>query len=102
MGKQRLERGKDVVFRQVGDECILVPIRRTAAAPVAIFSLNAAGAFVWSRLATPRSPGELAAEMAAAFEVGEPEALRDVTEFLDQLSSRGLVVTSAPPEAAAP
>ena len=54
--------------------------------------LNAAGAFIWELLATPRTVADVAAELRHQFDV-EPDAAREATQsFLKELHARGLIV----------
>jgi len=84
-------RSSGVAFRQFGSECLLVPIRTSPTEDLAVYSLNPVGAFLWSALAEPASAEDLSARTAAAFEVSEADARRDVVPFLEQLLSRRLI-----------
>ncbi len=56
--------------------------------------LNPTGRWVWEQLGAPRTLADLAAGLAAEFEIDEPRALADVTAFVRDMTRRGLV---APP-----
>ena len=95
MTADRYRRSEDVAFRQVGDECLLVPIRKSPKQEMAVFALNGVGAFVWEALGEPRSLEELGARVAAEFEVAAADAERDVKDFLSRLLAKGLARVEA-------
>ena len=95
MTADRYRRSEDVAFRQIGDECLLVPIRKSPKAEMAVFSLNGVGAFVWEALGEPRSLEELGAKVSAAFEVTPADAKRDVEAFVSRLLAKGLAQVEA-------
>ena len=87
----RMLRSDGIVVREVAGECLLVP---TAAGEVdldSLFLLNEVGLFIWERLDGHLDLNELAAAVADEFEVAAPDALRDVTAFLEDLRARRLV-----------
>ena len=87
-----LKRRGDVVFRRVGGECLLVPIRRTATSLESIYTLNEVTAFVWEQIDGALSVGALVTLVVAEFEVGEVEAESDLLELLAELLSVGAVI----------
>lgn len=87
----RFVRSSEVAFRQLGDECLLVPIRSTPKDPMSLFRLNRVSALVWRTLDEPRSVAELAAEVARVFAVSEADANRDVAVFVQQLAMKRLI-----------
>ncbi len=91
MARERYHRSEEVAFRQIGDECLLVPIRTNPKQAMAIFSLNAVGAFLWGALGEPRTEEELVERTVAEFEVEGTAADRDVRAFLAQLQAKQLV-----------
>jgi hypothetical protein len=88
---QRWVRSAQVAFRQIGDECLLVPIRTSPDQEMSIFSLNGAGAFIWKALEGPLSRAELVGQMLAQFDVDAATAATDVGGFLGVLKARRLV-----------
>ena len=79
------ERAPDVVFRRVGEECLLVPIRTSPSQGLSIFSLNRLGALLWSQLAAPASLEELVACTVRTCVVDIERAAADVRAFVDHL-----------------
>lgn len=59
--------------------------------------LNGTGAAVWKLLDGKRSVGEVARALAATAAIDEAQALRDVQNFLVQLSAKNLVRRTAEP-----
>ena len=45
--KKKYNRNEDFVFRRIGDETILVPIKNNVGDMGAIYNLNELGAFIW-------------------------------------------------------
>jgi hypothetical protein len=87
----RYRRSEDVAFRQVGEECLLVPIRTSPSQDMSVFALNPVGAFLWVSLEQPRSVDDLSGQLVQEFEVGREQAARDVQAFVERLLSRALV-----------
>ena len=88
-------RAEEVAFRQIADECLLVPVRTDTHGPMAIYSLNTVGAELWKALGEPRTEDELVATAVEAFEVEAEAARGDVRDFLAQLESKQLVTRAA-------
>lgn len=80
-----------MAFRQVGDECLLVPIRTSPDQQMGIFALNRTAAHVWESLEAPATLEELASKVVARFEVEREVARRDVEGLLGALTERRLV-----------
>jgi len=81
----------DVVARAIAGENLLVPVRSGLAAIDSLFTCNAAGAFLFSRLDGRATASALARDLAAAFDVAESVALDDTLIFLSDLRASGLV-----------
>ena len=59
-----------------------------------LFSSNVIGSFIWRELSTPKSLDELCSAIVANFTGADFKTVEaDVTEFVDLLSSKGLVRT---------
>lgn len=77
----------EVEANQVGDRLVLYDKRKGRA-----IVLNPTGAVVWNNLHQPRSLGELAQALLDEYpDLGEDQATRDVTAYLDQLLGEDLV-----------
>ncbi|KKL57578.1 hypothetical protein LCGC14_2234020 [marine sediment metagenome] len=55
------------------------------------FTLNATGAYIWSRVQEPRSTEEIATAVSEEFNIDFNEAMADVQELLSALHESGLV-----------
>lgn len=88
------------VSRDIAGDTIVVPVRGGVGDLNAIFTLNAVGATIWKLIdgATPLE--RLASAVSAEYAVTADDAARDVREFVDLLTSKGLVVP-APEETSA-
>ena len=80
----------DVVARDIAGEHLLVPVRSGVASMDCLFTVDGAGAFVWSCLDGRRDLAEVARLVAEEFEVDAPRALADVTAFAAELVDTGL------------
>jgi hypothetical protein len=74
-----------MVSRVVSGEHILVPLASRGADIDSIFNLNATGTFIWERIDGRKTGAELAALVAADFQVSSDQAVADCGEFLGQL-----------------
>ena len=87
----RYRRSEEVAYRQIGDECLLVPIRTRPDQNMDIFALNSLAAYLWGELAAPRALEELTERVTQSFEVEAAQARRDVDEFLQRLLNTHLI-----------
>lgn len=84
-------RTDEVLRRQVVGQNLLVPLRGEVAHLQQIFSLNETGDYIWERLDGHLNVSALAEAVAAEFETTREAATADVSAFLDDLETRGLV-----------
>ncbi|HVV15932.1 MAG TPA: PqqD family protein [Polyangia bacterium] len=89
-------RSEGFVTRVVGDETVVVPVRAGVANLEAIFTMNPVGTAIWRKIDGVATAEELAHQLCDEFAVDPPEALADVTEFLDLLASKGLLEKREP------
>jgi hypothetical protein len=80
-----------IVSRRIEDEVILVPIRQNVADLESIYTLNEVGAHIWEQMDGQRTTAEILVLTVEEFEVTEEEAQKDLTEFIEQLSSIGAI-----------
>jgi hypothetical protein len=80
--RKRLE---DVVVREVECELLVLDEARSR-----IHKLNTTASLIWTRCDTS-TPSEIAAELAAAYDVGPEQALMDVMNTLMKLKALSLV-----------
>ncbi len=92
-GQQLFTRARSVVSRAVGGETLIVPVRGKVGDLASIYSIKGTGSLVWQLLDAPRALPELVGAVERANGVGQEQAQRDVTQFLDDMVSVGLVQT---------
>jgi hypothetical protein len=84
-------RSRCVVSRVAGAETLVVPVRGKVGSLSSIYSLKGTGSFLWQLLDMPRALPELVGGVQREFGVGQEQAQREVTQFLDDMLSAGLV-----------
>ena len=83
--EKRYEKNPDMVSRLIGDEFILVPIRRNVADLESVFTLGGTGVRIWELIDGRRTVGELLAGMVEEFEIEPEQAEADLVEYLQSL-----------------
>ncbi|HXK59318.1 MAG TPA: PqqD family protein [Acidobacteriota bacterium] len=81
----------EFVFRRVGGEAVLVPIRGGVGELGSIFTLNEVGATIWHLIDPRRDLDDIARSISQEFDVSEEKAREDANEFLTLLESRRLI-----------
>jgi len=84
-------RSQAVVSRRVAGETLIVPVRGKVGDLGSIYSFNETGSLIWQSLETPKGLSELISAVEQEYEVGQEQAGRDVTQFLNDMLSVGLV-----------
>jgi coenzyme PQQ synthesis protein D (PqqD) len=79
-------RNERAVHGELPEETVLLDLDSGTA-----LRLNATGAWIWERLAEPRSVEDLARGLAERFEIEEPRALGDVVAFAREMTRRELL-----------
>lgn len=74
-----------IVFRKIGDEFILVPIRHNVADLDSIYTLNETAARIWELIDGKRTLREIKNMMVEEFDVRPAGAENDLIEHLQQL-----------------
>jgi hypothetical protein len=92
---EKLVRSQAVVARVVGGETLIVPVRAKVGDLASIYSFNGTGSLIWKLLESPRTVTQLATAVAQAYEVDPAQAERDVTSFVSEMKSVGLVEVQA-------
>jgi hypothetical protein len=82
-----------IVFRKIGDEFILVPIRHDVGDLDSIFTLNETAARIWELIDGKRTLREIKNMMVEEFDVMPAAAANDLIEHLQQLE--GIKAVSA-------
>ncbi len=89
--EQLFTRSRSVVSRVVAGETLIVPVRGRVGDLASIYSFNATGSLIWRLLDAPRSLADLIDAVEREFDVEQQQAQRDVTQFLNDMRSVGLV-----------
>ncbi|MBP1741392.1 MAG: Coenzyme synthesis protein (PqqD) [Deltaproteobacteria bacterium] len=76
-----------VVFRKIGDECILVPVRQGVGDLESIYTLNETAARIWELLDGTAKGIEIRDKMIEEFDVTPEEAEQDLVHHLRELAS---------------
>jgi len=92
--EQLFTRSRSVVSRVVAGETLIVPVRGKVGDLASIYSFNGTGSLIWQLLDAPRSLTDLIDAVEREYEVGREQAHKDVTRFLDDMLSVGLVDVS--------
>ncbi len=79
------EKDEGMVWRQIGDETILVPVRRQADDLDSVFTLNETAAFIWSQIDGKVTVADICGRLVAEFEVEQEQAEADLQHYLSQL-----------------
>ncbi len=79
------QKNQNFVFRQIDDETILVPIKDSVGDLGAIYNLNEVAAFVWEHQDGKKTLEDIKHMMTDEFEVSDPDAEQDLTEFVGHL-----------------
>ncbi|MGN0468965.1 MAG: PqqD family protein [Acutalibacteraceae bacterium] len=82
---------KDVVFRSVADENMLIPVGETVGEYNGIFTLTEVGAQIWKLIEKGSDENQIVKEIIKEYEIDEETAKKDVEEFIDRLCSLGIV-----------
>ena len=83
------QRNSNLPSEEIGGEVVVLDVENDL-----LFSSNVIGSFIWRELSTPKSLDELCSAIVANFRGADFKTVEaDVTEFVDLLSSKGLVRT---------
>ena len=93
----RPRRSPEAAFRPMGEDggIVVLPMQRE------VKVLNPVGILVFGLIDGSRSEAEIASIVAEEFEVGIDEAAQDVSQFLDELRSNGMLAEERPESGAA-
>lgn len=88
------KKSPDIVFRRIGQECLLVPIRKNVADLNFIYSFNPVSAFIWESLDGVKPLSVLLSDLVTSFDVPEAVAAEDLSVLISQLLSEGLIMVN--------
>lgn len=84
-------RSQSVVSRRVSGETLIVPVRGKVGDLASIYSFNEVGSLIWQLLEIPRNVSELVSAVEREYDVDPQQAQQDVSKFLNDVLSVGLV-----------
>ena len=87
----RFKRNENFVFRRIGDEMILVPIKNNVGDMGSIYNFNELAAFVWENLDGKDRLLDIKNSIVEEFEVSAQQAEEDLCEFVDDLKEIGAI-----------
>jgi phage major head subunit gpT-like protein len=88
---QLFTRSRSVVSRVVAGETLIVPVRGKVGDLASIYSFNGTGSLIWKLLDTPRGLADLIDAVEREYEIEKQQAQKDVTQFLNDMLSVGLL-----------
>ena len=91
MREQSFIRSQSVVARVVAGEMLVVPVRARVGDLASIYSFNGVGTLIWKLLESPRTVPELVEAVIGEYQVEPAQAEHDVTNFVAEMQSVGLV-----------
>lgn len=80
-------RKKNYASQKIGGEYVIVPLRNNVAEMNVLINLNEVGSFIWDNLNEDSTFESLKNAIVAEFEVSEPVANNDLSNFLAKLDN---------------
>src|ERR1700730_17320484 len=90
-GPRIFVRSRSVVSRRVSGETLIVPVRGKVGDLASIYSFNEVASLIWQLLEMPRDVSELVSAVEGEYEVDTQQEQQDVSKFLNDMLSVGLV-----------
>jgi hypothetical protein len=90
-GGKMLNVRKEIVFREIAGETILVPISGKLANLQKIYSLNPVAEYIWKQLDGKRTLQEISDNIQSVFEVKKEQVDEDIQEFIAELLKEDLI-----------
>lgn len=78
---------KQMVFREVAGEYLLVPVGGSVISTNGIFMLTETAAYIWKMLPEASDEAEIITKITDEYDVSKEEAEKDVLDFLAYLRS---------------
>ena len=78
------QKDPNIVFRKIGDEFILVPIKQNVGDLESIYTLNEVAARIWELIDGKRKVREIKDKIVGEFKVTPEEAKKDIIELFRQ------------------
>ncbi len=93
---ERLIRTQAVVARVVAGETLIVPVRAKVGDLGSIYKFNGTGTLIWKLLENSQTLDGLSSAVANHYQIEIWRAERDVTDFVNEMKSVGLVEVATP------
>ena len=90
-------KNENIVFRQIDEETILVPIKNNVGDMGCIYTLNEVAAFVWKLIDGHKTIEEIQQCLLKEFDVPADRAFEDLKEFVSRLQSIEAVIPNPGP-----
>lgn len=84
---------KEFVLREIAGDYVIIPTGKTVLEFNGLISTNEVGASIWNMLQKETTFEELVQGILKEYEVEENVVREDVSEFLQQLSEKGILNT---------
>jgi len=84
-------RSQSVVSRVIAGETLIIPVRKGVGDLASIYSLNSVASAIWQAIQQPRDKEEIVGALGHEFECEREVIEKDVTDFLAEMHSAGLV-----------
>lgn len=82
----RFERDRNVVYREIAGEAILVPIRKNVADTACVYMLNETSARIWDLLDGSHTLADIRDALLAEYDVTAEQATADLLAVIDELN----------------
>lgn len=82
---------KEVVFRSVAGENMLIPVGETVGEYNGIFSMTEVGAQLWQAIENGQDEEQMVRQICQEYEIDEKTAAADVRSFIDKLCDFGII-----------
>lgn len=86
-GPEKFKHAEHTAWRRVEKESIILDLNTSV-----YYSLNETGAFIWERIGAGDTAAQVAAGLAAEFDVKADAAERDVAELIGKLHDEKLLI----------
>ena len=84
-------RSQSVVSRVIAGETLIIPVRKGVGDLASIYSLNPVATAIWQAIQQPRNKEEIVNTIEHEFEGNREVIEKNVTDFLNEMHSAGLV-----------
>jgi hypothetical protein len=89
---QRFQKSPTMVFREIADTFILVPIHHTVTDMEALYELDGVAAYIWSLIDGEKDGHQILQQILEKYDVTPETAQQDLFEYLEQLISVQAIV----------